>query len=84
VSAAWASLDPGEYPFTRTVADQLRDHDDRVQFLDGIDLILAGISGLRRAPAGLSGRFHDVRERGLPDRPDRGSSGNPVRAVLRL
>jgi AcrR family transcriptional regulator len=53
VSAAWASLDPGEYPFTRNVADQLRDHDDRVQFLDGIDLILAGISGLRRAPAGL-------------------------------
>ena len=52
VSAAWASLDPGEYPFTRNVADQLRDHDDRVQFLDGIDLILAGISGLRRAPAG--------------------------------
>jgi AcrR family transcriptional regulator len=51
VSAAWASLDPVEYPFTRTVADQLRDHDDRMQFLDGIDLILAGISGLRRAPA---------------------------------
>lgn len=59
VSAAWASLDPDEYPFTRNVADQLRDHDDRVEFLDGIDLILAGISGLRRAPAG-----------GLPRQPD--------------
>ncbi|MGW8777895.1 TetR/AcrR family transcriptional regulator [Streptomyces sp. NPDC055796] len=44
VSAAWASLDPDEYPFTRDVADQLRDHDDRVEFLAGIDLILAGIS----------------------------------------
>jgi hypothetical protein len=52
VSAAWADLDPGEYPFTRNVADQLRDHDDRVQFLDGVDLILAGISSLRRASAG--------------------------------
>jgi AcrR family transcriptional regulator len=47
VSATWASLDPDEYPFTRNVADQLRDHDDRVQFLDGIDLILAGISRLQ-------------------------------------
>jgi AcrR family transcriptional regulator len=47
VSAAWARLDPGEYPFTRNVADELRDHDDREQFLAGIDLILAGISGLR-------------------------------------
>ena len=50
-SAAWANLDPDEYPFTRNVADQLRDHDDRVQFLDGVDLILAGIASLRRSPA---------------------------------
>jgi AcrR family transcriptional regulator len=50
VSAAWASLDPGQYPFTRNVADQLREHDDRVEFLNGINLILTGISGLRRAP----------------------------------
>jgi AcrR family transcriptional regulator len=49
-AAAWAGLDPGEFPFTRTVADQLRDHDDRAQFLDGIDLILAGITGLGPAP----------------------------------
>ncbi|WNG16129.1 TetR/AcrR family transcriptional regulator [Cystobacter fuscus] len=58
VSAAWSSLDPSEYPFTRNVADQLRDHDDRVEFLNGINLILTGISGLRRAPAG-----------GLPQQP---------------
>ena len=48
VSAAWANLDPEEYPFTRDVAEQLREHDDRTQFLDGIDLILAGISALGR------------------------------------
>lgn len=45
VSAAWANLDPEEYAFTRTVAEQLRDHDDREEFVAGIDLILAGISG---------------------------------------
>ncbi|MFF4113710.1 TetR/AcrR family transcriptional regulator [Streptomyces sp. NPDC001714] len=44
VSAAWAELDPDEYPFTRAVADQMRGHDDREQFLDGIDLVLAGIT----------------------------------------
>jgi len=50
----WAGLDPGDYPFTRAVAEQLRDHDDREQFLAGIDLILAGIVTLRRiaGPAG--------------------------------
>ncbi|MEV6578727.1 TetR/AcrR family transcriptional regulator C-terminal domain-containing protein [Streptomyces sp. NPDC051582] len=44
VSAAWANLDPDEYAFTRDVAEQLRDHDDRVEFLAGIDLILNGIA----------------------------------------
>jgi AcrR family transcriptional regulator len=43
----WAELDPGEYPFMRQVATQLRDHDDREQFLNGIDLILAGIETIR-------------------------------------
>lgn len=52
VSAAWANLDPGEYPFTRNVAGELRDHDDREQFLAGIDLILAGISSLARPASG--------------------------------
>ncbi len=44
VSTAWEELDPEEYPFTRAVADQVRDHDDREQFLAGIDLILLGIT----------------------------------------
>jgi len=50
VSAAWTDLDPDEFPFTRNVADQLRDHDDREQFVAGVDLILAGITGLWRTP----------------------------------
>ena len=39
----WKALDAREYPFTRSVAEQLRVHDDRAEFLAGIDLILAGI-----------------------------------------
>jgi AcrR family transcriptional regulator len=47
VSTAWSELDPVEYPFTRSVAGQLRAHDDQIDFLAGIDLILGGIRGLR-------------------------------------
>ena len=47
VAARWARLDPTEYPFVRQVAAQLPDHDDREQFLAGIDLILAGIESVR-------------------------------------
>ncbi|WP_144163177.1 TetR/AcrR family transcriptional regulator [Paraburkholderia sp. BCC1885] len=43
VSAGWSQLDPNDYPFTRSVAAQLRAHDDRVDFLAGIDLMLRGI-----------------------------------------
>jgi AcrR family transcriptional regulator len=38
-----AQLDPAEYPFVRQLGAQLLEHDDREQFLAGIDLILAGI-----------------------------------------
>ena len=48
VSAAWLQLDPEEYPFARSVAGRMRDHDDRVDFLAGIDLILRGIGSGRR------------------------------------
>jgi AcrR family transcriptional regulator len=47
VSTAWSQLDPKAYPFARSVARKLRDHDDRVDFLAGIDLILAGIKSSR-------------------------------------
>jgi hypothetical protein len=47
VSTAWAQLDPEQYPFARSVARQIRDHDDRMDFLAGIDLILSGIKSSR-------------------------------------
>ena len=47
VAAQWAQLDPVEYPFMHQVAAQLPEHDDREQFLAGIDLILAGIITIR-------------------------------------
>ena len=47
VATAWSQLDPDEYPFARSLAGQLRAHDDRVDFLAGIDLILGGIKSSR-------------------------------------
>ena len=47
VAARWAQLDPAEYPFVRQMATQLPGHDDREQFLAGIDLILAGLTTVR-------------------------------------
>jgi AcrR family transcriptional regulator len=44
VAARWARLDPQQYPFMRQLAAQLPRHDDREQFLAGIDLILTGIT----------------------------------------
>jgi AcrR family transcriptional regulator len=48
VSTAWSQLDPEEYPFARSLAGQLRSHDDRKDFLAGIDLILRGIGSPHR------------------------------------
>jgi AcrR family transcriptional regulator len=47
VAAQWTQLDPVEYPFMHQVAAQLPEHDDREQFLAGIDLVLAGIITIR-------------------------------------
>ncbi len=47
IAARWAELDPAEYPFLREAAVQLPRHDDREQFLAGIDLILAGIQTVK-------------------------------------
>ncbi|GHG13652.1 MULTISPECIES: TetR/AcrR family transcriptional regulator [Amycolatopsis] len=46
VSAQWASLDPARYPFVHKAATHLREHDDREQFLAGVDIFLAGIAAL--------------------------------------
>jgi AcrR family transcriptional regulator len=47
MSTAWSQLDPKQYPFARSVAGQFREHDDRVDFVSGIDLILKGIDSSR-------------------------------------
>jgi AcrR family transcriptional regulator len=44
VAARWTQLDPAQYPFVHKVAAQFPEHDDREQFLTGIDLILTGIT----------------------------------------
>jgi AcrR family transcriptional regulator len=44
VAGAWSQLDADAYPFTRSIATQLRERDDRVDFLAGIDLILRGLT----------------------------------------
>ena len=48
VSTAWSALDNNKYPFTRSVAGQLREHDDRADFLAGIDVILKGLQSPQR------------------------------------
>ncbi|MFF0575550.1 TetR/AcrR family transcriptional regulator [Streptosporangium saharense] len=45
-SRAWRDLDPDDYPFMRAIADQMREHDDREQFLTGVNLVLTGIAAL--------------------------------------
>jgi AcrR family transcriptional regulator len=47
VAARWAALDPAQHPFVRRMATRLAEHDDREQFLAGVDLILAGIEARR-------------------------------------
>lgn len=47
VAARWKALDKAQYPFVRRMAARLPGHDDRAQFLAGIELILAGIGSPR-------------------------------------
>ncbi len=47
LSNAWSQLDPAQYPFVRSVAEQFRTHDDRADFLAGIDLLLKGLAPRR-------------------------------------
>jgi AcrR family transcriptional regulator len=65
VATAWSELDPEEYPFARSVAGVLREHDDRVDFITGIDLILKGIGSPRHR---LGSR---LRGAGTPQQPRR-------------
>jgi AcrR family transcriptional regulator len=56
VAARWAQLDPARYPSVHKAGTQLLEHDDREQFLAGIDLILAGIETVNRAAKDSSAR----------------------------
>jgi hypothetical protein len=44
-SERWVGLDPVAYPFLHAAAADLREHDDRDQFIAGLDLLLTGIRG---------------------------------------
>jgi hypothetical protein len=46
VAAQWEQLDPARYPSVSKARTHLREHDDREQFLAGVDLILAGIEAV--------------------------------------
>jgi len=48
MAATWAMLDPADYPFAHAIAGQMREHDDREDFLAGIDLLLGGLAAARR------------------------------------
>ena len=56
VAARWAQLDPSKYPSVNNTGKQLLEHDDRAQFLAGIDIILAGIKATIDPAAGNSTR----------------------------
>jgi AcrR family transcriptional regulator len=56
VAERWAQLDPARYPSVHKAGTPLLEHDDREQFLAGIDLILAGIETVNRAAKDRSAR----------------------------
>ncbi|GAA1880951.1 TetR/AcrR family transcriptional regulator [Lapillicoccus jejuensis] len=39
----WEALDPGEFPFLHSILPVFAEHDDREQFVAGLDLLLAGL-----------------------------------------
>ncbi|WP_337267140.1 TetR/AcrR family transcriptional regulator C-terminal domain-containing protein [Oryzifoliimicrobium ureilyticus] len=49
VASAWSQLSADQYPFVQSNAERMRTHDDRDDFLTGIDFILKGIiaAGIR-------------------------------------
>jgi len=44
----WAQLNPSQYPFVHAAVTRLREHNDRDQFLAGVDIFLTGIAALRQ------------------------------------
>jgi AcrR family transcriptional regulator len=54
VALAWSQLDTKEYPFTHSMIEQMRVHDDRKDFRAGIDIILNGIVAALPRPSRLN------------------------------
>ncbi len=48
----WQALDPEQLPFVTAIAPELAGHDDREQFLAGLDLLLAGLRATREREPG--------------------------------
>lgn len=46
IQHSWMQLNAVAYPFVRSVAAQMHDHDDRADFLVAVDLILEGLAAL--------------------------------------
>ncbi len=44
LAGSWSALDPASYPFAQSVGSQLSAHDDRADFLAGIDILIAGMT----------------------------------------
>ncbi|WP_433519150.1 TetR/AcrR family transcriptional regulator [Nonomuraea sp. CA-143628] len=47
---SWAELDPADYPFLARSTTDLREHDDRDQFITGLDLLLDGLNATADPP----------------------------------
>ncbi|MEL5956627.1 helix-turn-helix domain-containing protein [Streptomyces sp. CLV115] len=45
-ATAWQELAPEDYPFMHAIVGQIREHDDREQFLTGIAIVLDGLTRL--------------------------------------
>lgn len=56
VAARWEQLDPTTNPVVHDAGAQLLDHDDRSQFLAGVDIVLAGIDAVSRTGPDTSAR----------------------------
>lgn len=44
MASRWRSLDPAAFPLTRRLGAQLATHDDRADFISGVDFIVKGIT----------------------------------------
>ena len=50
VATTWQQLPPQDWPFVQAMAAQFAAHDDRADFLAGIDLLLRGLGSGSAGP----------------------------------